>query len=128
MEVVDRDGEAAGVATDLVEPTGLVSAFAGDALVVVVTALLCGLLLRLLPFPGFPGAVILRHARARWAGLFTLTAFAFLTIVLPRPGNWLYVGDRVDRWLLLTGLFAALTLALYVLDVRGLRRERASSR
>lgn len=115
---------AAWVATDLVDPGGLVSVFASDALVVVVTALLCGLLLRLLPAPGFPGAVLLRHARAKWVVLFTSTAAAFMTIVLPRPGNWLYVGDHVARWLLLAGLFAALTLAFYVLEVRHLRRER----
>jgi hypothetical protein len=115
----------AWLASDAIHPTSTLGAFIHDAMVIVVASLLCGTLLRLLPLPAFPGMTLARHATATWLALFFTSAVAFFAIVLPQPGNWLFVGhDLVSRWLILLGLFGLFALGVYLVELRNLRRER----
>jgi len=118
----------AWLASSAIHPTTTLGAFVHDAMVIVVASLLCGTLLRLLPLPAFPGMTLARHATVTWLALFGVSATAFFAIVLPQPGNWLFVGhDLVSRWLILLGVFGLFAFAVYLVELRNLRRERKAA-
>lgn len=114
----------AWLASDAIHPTSTLGAFIHDAMVIVVASLLCGTVLRLLPLPAFPGITLAKHATVTWLALFLTSATAFFAIVLPQPGNWLFVGHGVSRWLILLGMFGLFAVAVYLVELRNLRRER----
>jgi hypothetical protein len=94
---------------------------------VTTTSVLCGLLIRLLPVP-LLGGEFRREAPVSWGVSFTLTLAAFLVVVAPQATNWLFVGDALGRWLVLTGVFLVLVAAVYIWQMRSGRGWPAPAR
>jgi hypothetical protein len=105
---------------------GALLVFAHDAAVAVTISAILGTLIDLLPFAGFPGALLKEQARWSWVTLTVVTWAAFVVFVVPQSRYWLDVGDGVSRWLGIAVIAGLAGLAVVLLLHRSeARRARA---
>ncbi|MDF1478049.1 Ig-like domain-containing protein [Leifsonia sp. H3M29-4] len=93
-------------------PETFTSALLVDTLVAVTTEGLTTLFVGLLPLRMLDGSTVFEHSKLAWAAAYTITAAAFVLIVV--PSAWGELDGSLWTWIVVLGGFAIVAVGLYL--------------
>lgn len=87
-----------------------------------------GCLLDLVPLTYQSGGLLFHHARRSWTALCVVVLTVFMTVVVPQPNYWLYVGGRTTWWMIVAGVVIGVGLIVIAIAERAERRKAAHAK